>query len=267
MIDIHCHIIPGVDDGSFSPEESLEMLQIAHDDGIKAMVATPHVFHIGKFTDFKENQQRVFQHKFHELKESAKKKGIGIEILQGAEVFFVTDLREKLKEHRELLTINNSDYFLLEFPADVVFPGSVEYIGDLVIDGLIPIICHPERNLVFQHNPQPLYRIIQAGALVQVDAGSIRGDFGPTAYSTAINLLKHNMVHVISSDCHNTKSHPPGLSFLYEKLREIEKEKINMLVEEVPLAIVNNKVVPDTGPVTEPGKKKTFFDFLRGFMK
>lgn len=267
MIDIHCHIMPGVDDGAFSPEESLDMLQIAHDDGVKAMVATPHVFHIGKFTAFEKNQRIAFQHTFHELKKSAKAKGIEIEILQGAEVFFVTDLREKLKEHRELLTINNSDYFLLEFPGDAVFPGSEEFIAHLVIDGLIPIICHPERNLVFQHNPRLLYRIIQAGALAHIDAGSIRGDFGPTAYSSAISLLKHNMVHIIASDCHNTGSHPPGLSFLYEKLREIDKEKIAMLVEEVPLAVVTNNAVPDIGPVTEPGAKTSFFDFLKGFMK
>jgi protein-tyrosine phosphatase len=267
MIDIHCHIIPAVDDGSSSIEESLQILQIAQDDGVKTMVATPHVFHIGKFTDLRSNQRRDFLRKFNAFKKSAQAKGSKIELLPGAEVFFITDLREKLIKHREVLTINKSDYFLLEFPPDLVFPGSTEYIGDIVTDGLIPIICHPERNFVFQHNPQLLYRIIQAGALVQVDAGSIRGDFGPTAYATSINLLKHNMVHVVASDCHDSKSRPPGLSFLYEKLREIEKEKIDMLVEKIPLAIVNNDVTPDTGPVLEPGKKTTFFDFLRGFFK
>jgi len=267
MIDIHTHIIPSVDDGSSSLEESLTILKMCRDDGVNAIVATPHVFHAGIFTDFGEMQHQVFRQKFEELKQNARIHRIEIEILPGAEVFFATDLREKLGNHRELLTINNSDYFLMEFPADVVYEGSKEYIFDLVTDGFIPIICHPERNLIFQQNPRLLYQILQAGALSQADVGSFRGDFGISAQAAAMKFLKHNLVHVIASDCHDTKNRPPGLSFIYKHMPEIDKEKIDLLVEHVPLAVVNDNVVPDTGPISDPGKKTTFFDFLRSFTR
>lgn len=267
MIDIHAHILPGVDDGSSSLEESLTMLKIAAEDGIKAIVVTPHIYQVGKYIEFEENQRKEYQLKFNELKENAAHHDIEIEILPGAEVFFVTDLREKLENQRGLLTINNSDYFLLEFPPDMIFPGSEEYIFDLVTDGFIPIICHPERNQVFQQNLRLLYQLLQAGALAQIDAGSIRGDFGSTAYSTCIHLLKHNLVHVIASDCHDSRTRVPGLSFIYKKLPASEREKVDMLLERVPLSIVNNNVLPDTGPMIDPGRRISFFDFIRRVVK
>ncbi len=263
MIDIHSHIIPSVDDGSSSIEESLKMLKIAWEDGVKAIVATPHIF--GQSSRIKNLEQ--MQHKFMELKKSAEEYPIKIEILPGAEVFFVSDLREKLKTYRNALTINYGNYFLLEFPPDIVFPGSEEYIFELVTDGFIPIICHPERNLTFQQNPHLLYQLLQAGALAQIDAGSLRGNFGLAAYSTSLELLKYNLVHVIASDSHDQALLVPGLSFVYRKLRAIEKEKIDMMVEGIPLAIVNNSVPPDMGPMIEPGKKKSFFDFITSVFK
>lgn len=263
MIDIHSHIMPAVDDGAASLEESLEMLKIASQDGVKAIAVTPHVFQAGRFIDFGEKQHNEYRRCFNELKEKAKEQKIAIEILSGAELFFATDLREQLEHWRAVLTLNNSDYFLLEFPHDLVFPGSKEYLFDLVSAGFTPIICHPERNLVFQQHPRLLYRLLQVGVLAQLDAGSIRGDFGQTAYDTAMILLGHNLIHVIASDCHDTRINPPGLSFIYKRLHEIEKEKIDLLVEKVPLAIVNNNALPDTGPLQDPTRKTTFFDLFR----
>jgi len=266
MIDLHSHIIPDVDDGSSSMEESIKMLKIAWEDGVKAMVATPHMF--GQVSRIKSIEQ--LQQKFMELKKRAADNGMEIEILPGAEIFFVSDLREKLKTFGHALTLNSSDYFLLEFPPGIVFPGSEEYIVELVAEGFIPIICHPERNEIFQENPYLLYQLLQAGALSQIDAGSLRGDFGPEAYSASLELLKGNLVHAIGSDCHNAGSRGPGLSFVYKKLRGIrgiEKEKIDMLVEKIPLAIVNNNVPPDIGPMIEPGKRKSIFGFFRSGFK
>ncbi len=263
MIDIHAHIIPDVDDGASSMEESLKMLKIAEQDGVKAMAATPHIFsQMSKLESTAELHQR-----FEELKKELAHHRMGIEIVPGAEIFFVTNLREKLMTYGDALTINRSDYFLLEFPADIVFPGSKEFISDLVADGFIPIIVHPEKNHTFQKNPHLLFQILQAGALSQVDADSLRGESGPDAYDTALELIKCNLVYVIASDCHSSKLRPPGLSFVYKKLSIIEKEKIDMLVETVPLAIVNNSAPPDIGPMKEPGHNKSIFDFLRGVFR
>jgi protein-tyrosine phosphatase len=263
MIDIHSHIIPDVDDGSSSMEESIKMLKIAWEDGVQSMVATPHIFCQNSRIKNIEELQPTFK----EFKKKAADHHIKTEILPGAEVFFVSDLKEKLITYRDVLTINNSDYFLLEFPPEIVFPGSKEYILDIVADGFIPIICHPERNLIFQQNPLLLYQLLQVGALSQIDAGSIRGDFGITAYSTSMDLLKFNLVHVIASDCHNLEFQVPGLSFIYKKLRGINKEKIDMLVERIPQAIVNNCAPPDIGEMIEPGKKKSLFDFINTVFK
>lgn len=120
---------------------------------------------------------------------------------------------------------------------------------------------------MFQQNPRLLYQILQTGALSQVDAGSIRGDFGATVYATAMQFLRHNLVHLIASDCHDSRSRPPGLSFVYQKIPEIGREKLDLLVDKVPLAVVNDNAVPDTGPILDPGRKTTFFDFLRSFRK
>lgn len=266
MIDIHSHIIPGVDDGSPSLEESLAILKMAEEDGVKAMVATPHMF--CPVSEIKDVEQ--LQDQFLQLKKEAARHNLKIEILPGAEIFFVSDLKEKLETFRSGLTINNSSYFLLEFPPGIVFPGSKEYIVELVTDGFIPIICHPERNQVFQENPRELYQLLQAGALSQIDAGSLRGEFGRAAYSTSLDLLRHNLAHVIASDCHGVETRVPGLSFVYKKLsgiRGIEKETIDMLVEKIPLAIVNDNVPPDIGPMIEPGKQKSIFGFFRSGFK
>jgi len=263
MIDIHAHIIPGADDGSFSLEESLEILEISEKDGIKSIVATPHLFsNAAKLKDL-ETLYEKFQH----LNREKEKRHLDIELLPGAEIFFVSDLSEKLKTFGRQITLNQSDYFLLEFPMDIVFPQSKEYLHDIIADGFIPIIAHPERNRVFQEDPIQLYRILSTGALAQLDAGSFRGDFGGTPYYFARDLVKYNMAHVIASDCHHPKQRPPGLSFLYEQLSFLDKEHIDLLVEKNPCSILTNNVLPDMGPMKEPGKKTSVFEFIKRVLK
>ena len=256
MIDLHAHIIPGADDGSESLEESLAMLEAASKDGITAIVATPHVFCPAAGT----RTIRQLPELFREFKNNVQQHHIDIEILPGAEVFFASDLREQLQAWRDILCINRSRYFLLEYPADIVFPGSHEFIVYLVSEGIIPIISHPERNRVFQANPHLLYRLLQAGALAQLNAGSLQGNFGPTARAAALVFLKNNLAHVIASDCHGTGSRGPGLSFVYDLLPRLcgmDKEKIDMLVEKIPLAIVNNNLPPDIGPLDDPEEQSS----------
>ena len=129
-------------------------------------------------------------------------------------------------------------------------------------DGFIPIICHPERNKIFQQNPSLLYEFLQIGALSQINANSISGELGFEAYFCSINLLKLNLTHIIASDSHNADSRIPQLSFVYEKLSEYEKEKIDMLVDTIPRAIINNNVIPEMDPMIDPNKKPSVFNFF-----
>ncbi len=259
MIDIHTHIIPEVDDGSGSFTESLNMLKIAENDGIKTMVATPHIFSsAGKMKEIEK-----FRNIFSDFRERVINSGSSVEIISGGEVYFTTGLSEKLKKFRDIITINGGDYFLLEFPPGFIFPGSDKFIFNILNEGFIPIICHPERNIVIQQNPGILYGFMMTGALSQLDAGSFRGDFGSDASATAYKLLKLNMVHMIASDCHNEDKRIPGLSFIYEKLSGFEKEKIDMFLKDIPDAIIGNRAVPDIGIIENPNVKRSIFQIFK----
>ncbi len=259
MIDIHSHILPDVDDGSQSFEESVEMLQVAKNDGVEAMVATPHVFsHLGKVKDVEK-----FRNIFSEFKKKTDDLDLGIKIISGSENYFVSDLREKLREFPDVLSINNSDYFLLEFPMNFIFPGTKEFIYNILNDGHIPVICHPERNTNIQANPSILYEFLVAGALVQLDSGSVRGDFGCDAKDSANTLLKNNLVHSIASDCHDVGLRPPGLSSIKKILNWMEEDKIKLFLEDVPEAIINNEGIPDIGRLKDPLESKSFFNIFR----
>jgi len=260
MIDIHAHILPGLDDGPETLDEAIEMMRIAEKNGIKTLVATPHILSpLSKIRTFSQLTQ-VFTGFKHEVQ----RQGIKVDLLPGAEVLFVSELAEKIKAFREHLTINGSRYFLVEFPPEIVFPGSVEYIFNLVTQGFIPIIAHPEKNEVFQENPRLLFDILQAGALSQVDAGSLTGEFGLAAHSTALTLIDHNLVHIIASDCHHVAFRKPGFSFLNQKKCAIPADRIELMTEKIPRAVINDAPIPDIGPMQVPGThKKSFFQLFR----
>ena len=187
----------------------------------------------------------------------------GIEIFQGSENYFITGLKEKLKKLPDILTINNGDYFLLEFPMNFIFPGTREFVFEILNDGFIPVICHPERNTDIQSDPSILYELLVAGALSQIDAGSIRGDFGSNSRDSANMLLKNNLVHVIASDCHDLKLRPPGLSVIKKNLNWIDEEKIGLFLKYIPAAIINNEGIPDIGPLKDPSVSKSVFNIFR----
>jgi protein-tyrosine phosphatase len=259
MIDIHSHILPGIDDGASTAEESVQMLEMYIEDGIDTIVATPHVYHeISRIENLAQITAKVT-----ELQDLAKKNNLNITILQGAEIFFDSDLKKKLYAQKEFLTLNNSDYFLLEFPLNFIFPGVKDFLFDILVEGLVPIICHPERNQILQANPQILFEYVQMGALSQLNAGSFRGDFGSDVHAAALNFLKSNLVHVIATDTHNYLSRPPQLSFIYKYLSEFPKEQIDKYVYDIPKAIISNQAIPDIGMANDPRKKSFFMGMMK----
>jgi protein-tyrosine phosphatase len=263
LIDLHAHIVPGVDDGAKSFEESLQMLQMAKADGIETIVATPHVFSFhNSIKDLAEiiNQTQKFLERLN-------RQPVNPRVLPGAEVFFTTNVIEYLKEYGEVLSLNNSSYFLLEFPFEFIFPGTRDFIFNVLSEGWIPIIVHPERNKVIQRNPAVLYEWVKTGALIQVNAGSLKGLFGEEARVTCFQLLYHNLVHVIASDAHSPGRRPPELSFVHSTLENEGIEIADVLVYENPRAILDNEAVIDIGEPLDPRKKSKFFDFLKGMFK
>ncbi len=263
LIDLHAHIVPGVDDGAKSFEESLQMLQMAGADGIESIVATPHVFSFhNTIKDIAEIIKQV-----QEFLERLKQHPVKPRVLRGAEVFFTTNVMEYLKEYGESLSLNGSSYFLLEFPFEFVFPGTRDFIFNVLTEGWIPIIVHPERNKVIQRNPAFLYDWVKTGALIQVNAGSLKGLFGEDARITSFHLLHHNLVHVIASDAHSPKRRPPELSFVHSTLENEGIEIADLLVYDNPRAILDDEAIIDIGEPLDPRKKTKIFDFLKGMFK
>ena len=262
-VDLHAHIVPDVDDGAKSFEESLKMLHIASTDGIESMAATPHVFSFHNTVKEIEDIIKKRQEFLHRLNQYT----VNLRVLPGAEVFFTTNVMEYLREYDELLTLNGSSYFLLEFPFEFIFPGTRDFIFNVLNEGWIPIIVHPERNKIIQRNPGILYDWVKTGALIQVNAGSLKGIFGEEARVTSFHLLHYNLVHVIASDAHSLKRRPPQLSFVYSSLENEGIEIADLLVYSIPRAILDNEAIIDIGEPRDPRKKRKIFDFLKDMFK
>ena len=260
LIDLHAHVVPGVDDGSASEKESLDMLQLAEADGIEYIVATPHVF--SKLNI--EKQVETVLEKRQEFLEKVRLFDFKLQVLAGTEVFFTSNLNSLLKRYDKQLTLNQSSFFILEFPFDFIFPGVKEFIFNILMEGWIPVIAHPERNQVIQRTPRILFEMVEQGALSQVNAGSLEGQFGPEARASALQLIQHNLVHVVASDAHSIKHRPPKLFSVYSHFKEIDPEKADLLFKEIPRAILRDKAVPDIGEPRDPQRKIKFFDFLKG---
>lgn len=256
MIDIHCHILPGLDDGAKDMEESVCMCTMAAEDGIEKIVATPHTMdgmYINKTQDIKQA--------VNVLNTELIEKKIPLEILPGADVHVNINLLELLKEGKASTINDNHHYLLLELPHQSVPRNIKDLIFDLNIHGITPILTHPERNIVLQNDIDTLYDLVLRGTLIQITAHSLRGEFGLVAEKCCLELLKHNLVHVIATDAHSSTVRPPYLSYALKKAADIINEKEALaLVNSNPSAIIQGKNIPN--PLEPEKPKKTFFQRL-----
>lgn len=201
MIDVHCHILPAVDDdGPRYLKDVLEMARIAAADGIRRIVATPHVKNVIHTADFIREQVESFN---RELRAN----GIDLEVLPGAEVSALLE-SDRLFEY----TLNGSDYVLLEFPHSQLPQNARQIVFNAFLEGVHPIIPHPERNPSIVQRPELAFELVEAGALLQVTAESLVGGFGPDARACALHLLRNGMVHILATDAHSSRWRRPVLS-------------------------------------------------------
>jgi protein-tyrosine phosphatase len=236
MIDIHTHILPAIDDGPTTMTESVEMCRIAVNDGIKKMIATPHVQN-GMY-DLDAN--KVLE-KIHLLNQLVKQEGLDLVIFPGAEVHLNDRLldAEILKES-SILTINGGKkYILLEFPFQWVPSGTEHVIFKLRSMGFTPILPHLERNFKIQRDPSMVRHFAEMGAILQVTAQSITGDFDAAPMKCALWMLKNNLVHVIASDAHSPAGRPPILSKALKVVSDkLGEEAANKMVLDHPRMIL-----------------------------
>jgi protein-tyrosine phosphatase len=198
MVDLHCHILPGIDDGAQNMSDSLAMAKQAVEEGITTIVATPH-YHKTVY----ENTKPTILAKTNELNEALKKERINLRILPGQEPRIDGDLLVDLEEGRAL-TLAGSNYLFIEFPSANVPRYTEKLLYDLQQFGYTPIIVHPERNQEIIEHPDKLYHFVNNGAFTQVTAASLCGDFGKKIKSFSLQLVEYNLTHFIACDAHNT---------------------------------------------------------------
>ena len=235
MIDTHAHILPYLDDGPETIEESVELCKIAANDGIKTIVATPH------------SKDGVYETKSVDILKTVdvlnlklKENQIDIKILPGAEVHISEGLVESIKSG-DVLTINNSGKFILfELPFLFIPPGTDKFIFNLKANGIVPIIAHAERLSAFQRNPELVEQLVKIGARVQVNAHGLTKRANRRERKCAEWLLRNELVHFIASDTHSLKGRPPILSVAVEcASRIVGEEDAKVLVCHNPEQIIN----------------------------
>ncbi|CAH0211918.1 CpsB/CapC family capsule biosynthesis tyrosine phosphatase [Peribacillus sp. Bi134] len=216
MIDIHCHILPGLDDGSANMKESLNMARKAVEAGITHLFATPH--HLNeKYVNVKNDIiERTVR-----LNESFQLENIPLTIHPGQEVRIHRDIFTSL-EKGEILTLDdNGTYLLVELPSGKVPTYTQEVIYELLLKGITTIIVHPERNKELIANHKLLFELVQEGALVQITSGSIIGNFGKSIQSFSKKIIEHNLAHFIATDAHNIGSRGFTLQQAYETITKV----------------------------------------------
>ncbi|MCF2949883.1 tyrosine protein phosphatase [Paraglaciecola aquimarina] len=232
MIDIHSHILPGVDDGARTLPEALDMLRMAVDGGVTVQVLTPHI-HFGRF----ENQKADLQQRFAVFQEQVDNANIKIGLQLGSEVRISSEIMQLVAQDAipTLGVYNGKKTFLLEFPRIDVPVGYENLVKWLLAKNYLPIIVHPERNQTFVRQPQKLQTLINMGCPLQITASSLTGLFGDEAQQNAEKLLLDGNVSAIASDCHNLKGRKPNLHEGITAAKAlIDESLINPLISSIP---------------------------------
>jgi len=260
VIDIHSHILPEIDDGARSMDEAVKMAAIAFADGIEQMVCTPHLFNgLSKDPGTPEIEDRVGR-----LQQAIG--GNGLVVLPGCEVRVTSDLLKQAQAN-QLTTINGKTYMLAELPTPFVPRGARTWFSKLKLQGVNPILVHPERNIEIQRYPWIVADMIADGVLTQVTAMSVAGQFGSAAKVCAESLLRHNCVHFLATDTHRPEKRPPVLSRGRDAAAEIiGPDAARILVEDNPRAVVTGMpiVPPAVLPYVKPAgaSRSRFFGRL-----
>jgi protein-tyrosine phosphatase len=213
MIDIHCHILPGCDDGPMELADSLIMAKAAVSEGITHLFATPHHLN-GNY----ENTKSEIMERVHRFNLSLMKAEIPLTIYSGQELRIHHELLKALNLDEILTLDNRGDYLLIELPSGEVPSFSLDIIYELGLRGITPILVHPERNRELMEDPSLLFELVQEGVLTQLTAASIIGHFGKRVKNFSEKIIEHNLAHFIASDAHNVGSRNFFLNEAYETI-------------------------------------------------
>jgi protein-tyrosine phosphatase len=224
FVDIHCHIVPAIDDGSSSEINSLEMAHQAVIDGTKAVIATPHQLGTNSRVTVEAIKGSVAQ-----LQEKLRSESIDLTILPGADIRIDPELPKLLKQGKVLTLADRNKHVLLELPHDTYYPID-QLLKSLRKQGLVGILSHPERNRGIMKNPDVMWDVMEAGGLLQITAASLTGAFGSSCQEIAELAVDEGLIHFIASDAHDTKHRPFGMRDAYDTICNMAGEKLADLV-------------------------------------
>lgn len=254
MIDMHCHILPGIDDGSKNVEMSIEMLQIAEKNRTDKIIVTPH-FYRGYFENVYSD---VLKH-VENLNAEAKKNGIDVELYPGQEVFADKHTLEEYKTGT-IHGLNDSKYLLIEFPMDVLPEDALDIIYELKILGVRPIIAHPERYIYIWQKLTNINKFVEEGCLFQINTSSILGLMGKHIREASYSLIENGLCNFIASDAHSTGKRCPNLGEAMQDIKKDYKEVYNLVQQNANCVLRNEEIHVNMKKIQE--KKSGIFSFL-----
>lgn len=241
MIDLHFHPLPGIDDGPRDWESAVALCRAAAADGVREIVATPHVLRDPWWNEDPAARRAL-------VEELNARLGGSPRVHEGCEMWFtdeLVDLAEQRSNGSALTTLGRSRYVLVEFHPLMVPRGVASAFHELKVLGLVPLIAHPERNAVFAREPETLVSLVSAGAVVQVTAGSLVGDFGRAAREAADDFVEAGLAHVVASDSHDVKKRPCRMSAARERVRKLWGAEVEGgLFEANPAAVLADEALP-----------------------
>lgn len=260
MIDIHCHMLPGVDDGAKDWEQSLEMARLAVKDGISGIICTPHCS-----PRFPGNDRSAVLAVVEEFRKRLHDEDIPLQIYPGAELVIDFDLPEKIAAGEVMTTNDDLKFALVEIPHEFLPPYLDRLFWSLQAKGIVPILGHPELNWQLMKNPSLLLNWVEGGVLVQITGNSLSGLSGRRIREFSSELLRRRMVHFIATDSHNSGGRPPILSTARELCASIIGiEETQMIFSGNPSSILQGVVPQVSDPL--PPEKKNKPSFIQRFI-
>jgi protein-tyrosine phosphatase len=255
MIDLHCHILPGLDDGPETMEESVEMAEAAIAGGTTHIVATPH-----SSTEFFFDYPKIRAL----CKELQAKVGNRLTLATGCDFHLNPENLTSLRSHSLRFCINQKDYLLVEFNEIAIPPAMDQTLHEMQLAGIRPIVTHPERNRLLRLRPDRLTNWVRHGCYGQVTGGALTGRFGQSAQKEAMKWIAEGLIHFVASDAHNTSSRPIQLGTAYEVVeKEFGEEKARALFIDNPKAAFEGRDLPHVPELederAQPVKKRFLF--------
>lgn len=249
MIDLHSHVLPGLDDGAPDLDASVAMARAAREDGVSVLAATPHVR-----DDYRTTPEQM-ERALALVREAVRAEGIDLEILPGGEIALDELSRLGRDDLRRFGLGGNPDVVLLEFPYYGLRLDIAQRVFDLRTAGMIPVLAHPERNPVVWKDASVVATLVAAGALVQVTAASLDGRLGRRARDAALSLIAQGLAHMVASDAHAPEVRAIGMSSAAAAIGDAALAR--WLTHEVPRALLDGRALP-ARPQAQPARRRRF---------